>query len=197
MSLHAAVTDKATQPVALANAFDVYVMGSAGFPGVGHDNVVLHHVDGSGMWFRSARRPSPGSVLKFALRGFEDFDAVIVRHEEDGFLAMPTAAMGISSLVAEVAKAPRSMAGDAQRRHERIVPKDLRALLKLDGNLANVTVIDISISGAAVESLLRPKLGTEVVLGRMKGRVVRHLSNGFAIEFDDMLGQVSAEMRSL
>lgn len=177
-----------------ASAFDVYVIGCATFPGFGNDQVALCHVDTLGMWFRSSRSPAVGEVLKFALRGFEDFEARVQSITDDGFVATPTTKMGISVLVAEVAKVPRS---HIERRHERITPRDLRATLRLAGGSTVVNVLDISVSGAAIESVLRPPIGSDALLGRMPGRVVRHLNNGFAVEFKDTLAQVSEEMRSL
>ena len=44
-------------------------------------------------------------------------------------------------------------------------------------------VIDISQSGAAVKSDQRPDLGTLVTLGKTPSRVVRHIEEGFAVEF--------------
>jgi len=44
-------------------------------------------------------------------------------------------------------------------------------------------VIDISLSGAGLRSRSKPSIGSPVMLGRMRGRVVRHLEDGFAIEF--------------
>jgi hypothetical protein len=44
-------------------------------------------------------------------------------------------------------------------------------------------VLDVSLSGAAVQARDKPAIGTPVTLGRTPGRVVRHLETGFAIEF--------------
>ncbi|HMF67294.1 MAG TPA: hypothetical protein VK602_06755, partial [Phyllobacterium sp.] len=38
-------------------------------------------------------------------------------------------------------------------------------------------------SGAAVELRMRPALNSQVILGSMRGRVVRHFEEGVAIEF--------------
>jgi hypothetical protein len=45
-------------------------------------------------------------------------------------------------------------------------------------------IIDLSLSGAAVEVASRPPLWTSVRLGDLPGRVVRHFQEGVAIEFD-------------
>lgn len=70
------------------------------------------------------------------------------------------------------------------RRHERVTPETQQIELTLDdGRQYKVGVIDLSLSGAAVRSTVRPALGSRVTLGTTKGRVVRHLDEGFAVEF--------------
>jgi hypothetical protein len=44
-------------------------------------------------------------------------------------------------------------------------------------------VLDISLSGAAVRTKVRPSVGSMVHLGNMRARVVRHLEDGIALEF--------------
>ena len=41
----------------------------------------------------------------------------------------------------------------------------------------------MSQSGAAIATDQRPEIGTLVTIGKTPGRVVRHLEDGFAIEF--------------
>ena len=72
----------------------------------------------------------------------------------------------------------------AERRHTRYEPLNASARFSLpDGRELACEVIDISLSGAGVRAGIKPAIGTPVTLGRMKGRVVRHLEHGFAIEF--------------
>ena len=72
------------------------------------------------------------------------------------------------------------------RRHGRFIPRNPMARLILP-NGVNVTcrVIDLSQSGTAVSIApdLRPAVGTMVTIGKTQGRVVRHIEDGFAIEF--------------
>jgi hypothetical protein len=70
------------------------------------------------------------------------------------------------------------------RRHERVVP-DIRhsSVVLDDGRRYNCKIIDISLSGAAIELAVRPAMGTPVTLGRMRARVVRHFQDGVAVEF--------------
>jgi hypothetical protein len=41
-------------------------------------------------------------------------------------------------------------------------------------------------SGAAVEIAVKPALGVQVVLGTMRGQVVRHFEDGIALEFSNV-----------
>jgi hypothetical protein len=70
------------------------------------------------------------------------------------------------------------------RRHGRIVPRNPMARLILPNGI-NLTcrIIDVSESGAGIATDQRPPLGALVTLGKVQGRVVRHLEDGFAVEF--------------
>src|SRR5690349_9876759 len=70
------------------------------------------------------------------------------------------------------------------RRHGRIAPKNPMARLILSNgiNIA-VRVIDISQSGCAIATKERPEIGAAVTIGKTPGRVVRHIDDGFAVEF--------------
>jgi PilZ domain len=70
------------------------------------------------------------------------------------------------------------------RRHGRFTPRNTAARLVLPNGL-NVAcrVIDLSASGAAIKSDQRPEIGALVTIGQTTGRVVRHLEEGFAVEF--------------
>jgi hypothetical protein len=72
------------------------------------------------------------------------------------------------------------------RRHGRFTPKNTMARLILpNGTNVTVRVIDLSASGTAVAIApdLRPDIGAAVTIGKTTGRVVRHIEDGFAIEF--------------
>jgi hypothetical protein len=70
------------------------------------------------------------------------------------------------------------------RRHDRLTPRQTRAQLTLeDGKVYPCRLMDLSLSGAAVDIDIRPPIGSAVRLGNMRGRVVRHFMEGVAIEF--------------
>jgi hypothetical protein len=70
------------------------------------------------------------------------------------------------------------------RRHDRVSPRNPISVLRLgDGRQYQCRIVDLSLSGAAVEIDVRPAIGTPVTLGTMRGRVVRHFEDGVAVEF--------------
>jgi hypothetical protein len=72
------------------------------------------------------------------------------------------------------------------RRHGRFTPRNpLARLILPNGNNVACRVIDLSQSGAAVAIApdLRPAVGMMIMIGKTQGRVVRHIDDGFAIEF--------------
>jgi hypothetical protein len=72
------------------------------------------------------------------------------------------------------------------RRHGRFTPRNpLARLILPNGNNVACRVIDLSQSGAAIGIApdLRPPVGAMVTIGKTPGRVVRHIEDGFAVEF--------------
>ncbi|QLF70366.1 PilZ domain-containing protein [Peteryoungia desertarenae] len=70
------------------------------------------------------------------------------------------------------------------RRHDRLTPRQTRTELTLeDGKRYPCRLMDLSLSGAAIDIDIRPPIGSAVLLGNMRGRVVRHFLEGVAIEF--------------
>jgi len=70
------------------------------------------------------------------------------------------------------------------RRHGRFTPRNPAARLILPNGLnVAVRIIDLSASGAAIKTDQRPEIGALVTVGKTAARVVRHLEEGFAVEF--------------
>jgi PilZ domain len=112
----------------------------------------------------------------------------IVRHVPDGF------AMAIAATVRKRDKLAAQLTWFANREalglpedrgHERIVPRQLTAIMRLpSGRELAVRLIDVSRSGAAVSMEKPLDVGTSLTLGRTAGKVVRHLEGGVAVEFN-------------
>ena len=81
----------------------------------------------------------------------------------------------------------KSLGLGEERKHERIVPRiNASKLIMPNGDVHNCRVIDVSLSGASVACTVKPPLGTMVILGRMRGRVVRHHELGIALQFVEL-----------
>lgn len=71
-----------------------------------------------------------------------------------------------------------------RRKHKRVVPREpLSTLISAHGSTPTGFVIDMSPTGAAVSADIIPVIGMPLGIGRVIGRVVRHLPNGFAVKF--------------
>jgi hypothetical protein len=74
-----------------------------------------------------------------------------------------------------------------ERKHERVVPRiNASKLILPNGDVHNCRVIDVSLSGASVACAVKPEIGTVVILGRMRGRVIRHHDQGVALQFVEL-----------
>lgn len=71
-----------------------------------------------------------------------------------------------------------------RRRFERFVPDEPHSMLSLaTGQTLPCTVVDYSISGAAVLADVAPAKGTALKIAKVVGEVVRHFDGGFAVNF--------------
>jgi len=71
-----------------------------------------------------------------------------------------------------------------RRRYKRVVPREpLSTLVLADGSTPTCFIIDMSATGAAVSADIVPTIGMPLGIGKVIGRVVRLLPNGFAVRF--------------
>jgi len=81
----------------------------------------------------------------------------------------------------------RALGLGEERKHERVVPRiNASKLILPDGDVHNCRVIDVSLSGASIACAIKPAIDTVVILGRMRGRVVRHHDQGIALQFVEL-----------
>ncbi len=71
-----------------------------------------------------------------------------------------------------------------RRRDDRFPQERSTLLVDPNGTSHRCRVLDISVSGAFVETALRPPIGSEVTLGQQFATVVRHESSGIGIRFE-------------
>lgn len=79
------------------------------------------------------------------------------------------------------------LSGVTERRHDRGSVADQNKTVLLDtGETLDCEVVDVSISGASLRMDMRPPIGSSLMLGRMRGRVMRHHEHGIGIQFVDI-----------
>ncbi|HHG90378.1 MAG TPA: PilZ domain-containing protein [Devosia sp.] len=84
------------------------------------------------------------------------------------------------------------------RRHDRLVPDNRHSQIVLeDGRKYDCKIVDISLSGAAIDLEVRPAIGTPISLGRMRARVVRHFPYGVGVEFTSTQKMLSIVQQNL
>ncbi len=134
---------------------------------------------------------APGERIIAYLDDVGRLEGVVTETGEDGFrLKLALGRLGREKLrqKLEWVRSKARGEGREKRRYERYQPKDSRSCLLLeDGRRYPCEVLDISVAGASVKADVLPAIGTLVQLGKTRGRVVRHHSEGFAIEFVRLL----------
>jgi hypothetical protein len=110
-------------------------------------------------------------------------EGVCTRHFDNGFAATTRKRDKLAAQLTWLANR-HLLASPEDRRHGRFAPRNPMTMLILpNGVNIGCRLIDVSLSGAAVATDQRPPLGALVTIGKTQGRVVRHLDEGFAIEF--------------
>lgn len=145
-----------------------------------------------------------GAHLIVYLDDFGRFEGPVVRAFDGGF-AIETALSGprrerVAERLNAYATGDTTSDADSRRTFPRYAPQDGgfeegSVVTLADGRTAPCRIVDMSLGGANVATELRPPLGTRVSIGRMKGRIVRHTPEGFAIEFTDIPERASALSR--
>jgi PilZ domain len=77
--------------------------------------------------------------------------------------------------------------GIEARRHERSKPQHSVSTLTLaEGFVMSCQLIDISLSGASIATTARPAIGSEILVGKVRARVMRHHDQGISVQFTDI-----------
>jgi hypothetical protein len=77
------------------------------------------------------------------------------------------------------------------RRHRRMYLRDKETTMRVASDVEYVVVIsNLSVSGAGIKTELKPRCGSDVMVGSMPTTVVRHFAEGIGCQF---LQQISEE----
>jgi len=136
---------------------------------------------------RCTQLGAPGERVIAYLDHIGRIEGIVTRRLDDGFaMTIIASERKRDKLAAQLTWLANKHELDLpeDRRHERITPRNPITVLKLpDGRHYQCRIIDLSLSGAALEIEVKPDLGTQVMLASMRGTIVRHFEDGVAIEF--------------
>jgi hypothetical protein len=148
------------------------------------------NMSAGGMAMLSPAQCRDGERIVAYLENFGRIEGIVVRSVEGGFAARIVASKYKREKIANLLTwliNRESLGLNEERKHERVVPRNPLSKLTLpNGDVFDCRIIDVSLSGASIAIVKRPTLQTEVILGRMRGRVVRHHDTGVAVQFAEM-----------
>jgi c-di-GMP-binding flagellar brake protein YcgR len=128
-----------------------------------------------------------GERIVVYLESIGRLEGQIVRHTEHGLALSITATVRkrdkLASQLTWLANR-QSLGLPEDRRHERIAPRHTAVKVTVDQRHEFTgRLVDVSLSGAALTTELRPEIGSSVTVGRTPARVVRRFDGGIAVEF--------------
>lgn len=145
--------------------------------------------------FICAARPMPGDRIIAYIDHIGRIEGNVIKTTDDGFVITTVATeRKREKLAAQLTwlANKHELGLPEDRRHDRLTPRRSRTELAMDdGQILNCRIIDLSLSGAAIEVDVRPAIGTLVRLSNIRGRVVRHFLEGVAIEFTTLQSRES------
>jgi hypothetical protein len=147
---------------------------------------LLFDMSPGGVSLTTELRPEIGARLVLYIDDIGRSEGIVVRHHAYGFALRLIATQNRRDRIAErlTFHANRHrLRDDDLRTHERTEHDHQSRCVLPDGTEQACRIIDLSLTGCAVALAPRPPVGDEVVIGRIQGRVVRHLPQGVAIRF--------------
>ena len=141
-----------------------------------------------GMALQTPISCAPGERVVAYLENFGRLEGIVARSFEGGFAVELRASAQKRERIANLLTwyANREL-GTEERQHERSTPRiAAQRLILPDGVVHDCRVLDVSLSGASIATGVKLPLETVVVLGRLRGRVVRHHDQGMAIQFAEL-----------
>jgi hypothetical protein len=139
-----------------------------------------------GMMIMSEAKPADGSIVIAYVQDLGRLEGLVSRIDDHGFAVRLTLSAMRRDKLEERLTTGRKPSGAEGRRHERESAAGVTRIVRADGRELPCRVIDLSLGGVSVETAEWPALGEQVMVGKMRGRVVRHHELGIAIEFTDI-----------
>jgi hypothetical protein len=146
---------------------------------------VVSNISIGGMAISCDTRPPAASRLIAYVQEIGRLEGIVARTERNGFaVRLMLSAMRREKL--EERLGVGATRGAEARKYHRESTSSVTKIQRADGREIACRVIDLSLGGVSVETAEWPPLGEQVMVGKMRGRVVRHHEIGIAIEFQEM-----------
>lgn len=146
---------------------------------------IVSDISVGGMSIVTDVKPADGSIIIAYVEEIGRLEGIVSRVDEAGIaLRLTLSALRRDKLEERLGGSGRQSAEG--RRYYREANTGATRILRGDGREIAARVIDLSLGGVSVESAEWPPLGEQVMVGKMRGRVVRHHESGFAIEFSEI-----------
>ena len=147
---------------------------------------LLFNMSVGGISITADIRPAVGSRVVLYIDDLGRAEGVVARHHEYGFAVRLSATQNRRDKLAErlmIHANRHRLRPEDLRAHERVEMDQEGRCVMPDGKEAACRVLDLSLSGAALAVEHKPVVGADISIGRMRGRVVRHIPGGVAIKF--------------
>ena len=156
--------------------------------GSGEHESILKDASASGLCVLCGVQPPIGTGIVVYSELLGRTEGEVVRHVPDGFamtiIATPERRSRLMQIL-DWASARLTSGESIPRIHERVKPEfsTVEVSLGAEAERHAAQIKDISRSGVAVNSTFKPPIGSHIVIGSHRARVVRELDDGFAAEF--------------
>jgi hypothetical protein len=149
----------------------------------------VFNISVGGIALASDQRPPKGSSIIVYVKEIGRLEGMVVRHLAKGFaVVFDVKQVQRDRLVEKLTlHLNRAYFDDLDvREHARMASNEEARLILQDGSVIACRVLDMSFGGVSLATNVFPPLGESVMIGRMRGRVVRHHEHGIGIAFDDV-----------
>lgn len=150
----------------------------------------LQDISVGGASISSPVQPEIGEQIVIYLEELGGLEGEVTRHLDGGFaISLRATRHRREKLAARITWLVNrgELGGLEAREHERTAPDQNQNTLKIGEDITlAVSIIDVSLSGANIATEVRPPVGTEVQLGKLRAKVMRHHERGIGVRFLDI-----------
>jgi len=150
------------------------------------EEAIVRDISAGGASILSEMKPAMGSRVILYIRDVGRLECTVVREHPHGFAADFSCSKARRDKIADKLTwlANRSRLGLSDDALTLEGSKGEHAdLILSSGVTMDCHIVGLSLNGASVQVAPRPSIGSEVVLGRMRGTVTHHMPGGVGIEF--------------